>query len=41
MFARVDVLSPRVRLREGRHLISARDPETGETAEVWIEVRAL
>ncbi|MEY2541268.1 MAG: penicillin-binding protein, partial [Verrucomicrobiota bacterium] len=36
-----DISSPRVQLREGRHVISARDPETGETAQVWIEVRAL
>ena len=41
MFARIDISSPRVQLREGRHLISARDPETGETAQVWIEVRVL
>ena len=41
MFARIDISSPRVQLREGRHLISVRDPETGETAQVWIEVRAL
>jgi penicillin-binding protein 1C len=41
MFAKIGISSPRVQLREGRHVISARDPETGETAQVWIEVRAL
>jgi hypothetical protein len=28
-------------LREGRHVISARDPATGLSADTWIEVRAL
>jgi penicillin-binding protein 1C len=31
----------RARLREGRHVISARDLATGATAETWIEVRGL
>jgi penicillin-binding protein 1C len=31
----------RAQLREGRHVISARDPATGLRAETWIEVRAL
>jgi penicillin-binding protein 1C len=32
---------PRVALREGRHVITARDTATGRTAETWIEVRGL
>ena len=31
----------RAQLREGRHVISARDPATGLSVETWIEVRAL
>jgi hypothetical protein len=28
-------------LRPGRHLITARDTATGQTAETWIDVREL
>ncbi|MGV3532051.1 MAG: penicillin-binding protein 1C [Chthoniobacteraceae bacterium] len=31
----------RVQIKEGRHVISAREPSTGRTADTWIEVRAL
>jgi penicillin-binding protein 1C len=41
MFAKSDNSSPRVQLREGRHIISARDPASGETAQVRIDVRGL
>lgn len=33
--------SVRAQLREGRHMISARDAESGEIAETWIDVRGL
>jgi len=31
----------RAPLREGRHVITARDAASGRTAETWIEVRGL
>lgn len=37
----LDATDPRVPLREGRHIIVARDTATGRTAETWIEVQGL